>query len=61
MSDSSDICIYQIDSKNIWLLFTVTFRTKLELVFALTFENAFFFSFHFEAYGKSIGSSKKWY
>ena len=32
----------QIDSKNEWLLLSVTFTTKLELVFVLTFENAFF-------------------
>ena len=33
--------IHQIDSKNEWLLFSVTFTAKLELVFVLTFENAF--------------------
>ena len=31
----------QIDSKNEWLLLSVTFTSKLELVFVLTFENAF--------------------
>ena len=30
-----------IDSKNEWLLLSVTFTAKLELVFVLTFENAF--------------------
>ena len=29
------------NSKNEWLLLSVTFTAKLELVFALTFENAF--------------------
>ena len=33
--------INQIDSKNEWLLLNVTFTAKLELVFVLTFENAF--------------------
>ena len=33
--------IYQVDSKNEWLLLSVTFTAKLELVFVLTFENAF--------------------
>ena len=32
---------HQIDSKNEWLLLSVTFKTKLELIFVLTFENAF--------------------
>ena len=31
----------KIDSKNEWLLLSVTFTAKLELVFVLTFENAF--------------------
>ena len=31
----------QIDSKNEWLLLSVTFTSKLELAFVLTFENAF--------------------
>ena len=39
--------VHQIDSKNEWLLLSVTFTEKLELVFVLTFENAF--------------STKKWY
>ena len=30
-----------VDSKNEWLLLSVTFRAKLELVFVLTFKNAF--------------------
>ena len=33
--------IHQIDSKNEWLLLSITFAAKLELVFVLTFENAF--------------------
>ena len=33
--------IHQIDGKNEWLLFSVTFRAKLELIFVLIFENAF--------------------
>ena len=33
--------VHQIGSKNEWLLLSVTFTTKLELVFVLTFENAF--------------------
>ena len=37
----SEKVIHQIDSKNEWLLLSVTFTAKLELVFVLTFENAF--------------------
>ena len=33
--------IDQIDSKNEWLLLSVTFTEKVELVFVLIFENAF--------------------
>ena len=33
--------IHQVGSKNEWLLLAVTFTAKLELVFVLTFENAF--------------------
>ena len=33
--------VQQIDSKNEWLVLSVTFTAKLELDFALTFENAF--------------------
>ena len=33
--------VHQVDSKNEWLLLSVTFTAKLELVFVLTFENAF--------------------
>ena len=50
--------IHQIDSKNEWLLLSVTFAAKLELVFVLTFENSFSESFHFKINRKSIGSSK---
>ena len=32
--------VRQIDSKNKWLLLSVTFTAKLELVFVLTFEKA---------------------
>ena len=37
----SENVINQTDNKNEWLLLSVTFRAKLELVFVLTFENAF--------------------
>ena len=50
--------IHQVGSKNEWLLLSVTFTAKLELVFALTFENAFSQSFHFKANRKSIDSYK---
>ena len=33
--------IHQVDGKNEWLLLSATFKAKLELVFVLTFENAF--------------------
>ena len=33
--------IHKVDSKNEWLLLSVTFTIKLELVFLLTFEKAF--------------------
>ena len=33
--------IHQVGSKNEWLLLSVTFMTKLNLVFVLTFENLF--------------------
>ena len=33
--------IHQIDCKNEWLVLSVTFTRKIELVFVLTFENAF--------------------
>ena len=33
--------IHQIDSKNEWFLLSITFTAKFELVFVLTFENAF--------------------
>ena len=55
------IVIHQIDSKNESLLLSVTFTAKLELVFVLTSENAFSWSFHFKAKRKSIRSSKKRY
>ena len=51
--------VHQIDSENDWLLLSVTFMAKLELIFVLTFENAFSESFHFKTYRKSIDSSKK--
>ena len=51
--------IHQIDSKNEWLLLSVTFTAKFELVFVLTFKNAFSYSFHFKANKKGIDSSKK--
>ena len=34
--------IHQIGSKNEWLLLLVAFTAKLELLFVLTFKNAFF-------------------
>ena len=52
---------YDSSNKNEWLLLSVTFTVKLELVFDLTFENAFSSSFHFKAKRKRIGSSRKWY
>ena len=33
--------IHQIDNKNEWLLLSVTFKAKLELVFVLAFEKDF--------------------
>ena len=51
--------IHQIDSKYEWLLLSVTFTGKLDLVFVLTFENAFSYSFHFKANRKIIGSFEK--
>ena len=33
--------IHEVDGKNEWLLLSVNFAAKLELVFVLTFENAF--------------------
>ena len=33
--------VHQVDSKNEWLLLSVTFTAKLGLVFVLTFENFF--------------------
>ena len=56
--------VHQVDSKNEWLLLSETFMAKLELVFVLTFENAFsysFHSFHDKPNRKSIDSSKKRY
>ena len=53
--------IHQKDSKNEWLVLSVTFTAKLELVFVLTLENAFSWSFHFKANRKNIDSYKKWY
>ena len=51
--------IYQIDCKNEWLLLSVIFTVKFELVFVLTLENAFPLSFHFKTNRNSIDSSKK--
>ena len=51
--------IHQIDSNGCF--FSVTFTAKLELVFVLTFESAFSFSFHFKANRKSMDSSEKLY
>ena len=52
--------IYQIDS-NGWLLLSVTFTSKFDLVFVLTFENACSKSFLFKANRKCIDSPKKRY
>ena len=41
MVQMSENVIHQIDSKNEWFLFSVTFTAKLGLVLVLTFENAF--------------------
>ena len=57
----SDKRVDQIDSEKKWLLLPVISTAKLELVFVLTFENAFSKSFHFKANRKSIDSSKKRY
>ena len=48
-------CLYQIDSKNRWLLLPASFTAKFGLVFVLTLKK----SFHFQANRKSLGSSKK--
>ena len=53
--------VHQIDSKNGWLVLSVAYTAKIELVFVLTFENAFSENFHFKPNRKSIGSSKKQY
>ena len=53
--------VLKIDNKNEWFPLSVTFMEKLELVFVLTFENAFSYSFHFKANRKNIASSKKQY
>ena len=37
----SENAIHQIDSKSEWLLLSITFTAKLELVFVLTFEKTF--------------------
>ena len=41
IAQMSEKRVHQIDSENEWLLLSVTFTAKLELVFVLTFENAF--------------------
>ena len=53
--------IHQVGSKNEWLLLSETVTAKLELVFVLTFEDAFSKRFHFIANRMSIVSSKKRY
>ena len=47
--------IHQRDSKNEWLLLSVTFTAKLGLVFVLTLKNAFSLSYHFKDKRNSIG------
>ena len=49
--------IHHIDSKNEWLLLSVSFG-QVEFTFVLTLENAFYWKFHFKANRKSIGSTK---
>ena len=49
-----------VDSSNKWLLLSVAFTEKLELVFVLTFEKIFSKSFHFKANRKSTGSKKQY-
>ena len=51
----------QIDSKNEWLLLSVTFTAKFELVFVLTFKNAFSKCFHLTTNRRSIDSYEKLY
>ena len=41
MVQMSEKRVHEIDGKNKWLLLSVTFTAKLELVFVLTFENDF--------------------
>ena len=41
MVQMSEKRVHQMDSKDECLLLSVTFTAKLELVFVLTFENAF--------------------
>ena len=53
--------IPQIDSKNEWLLLSVSFTAKFGLDFLLTPENTFSQRFHLKAIRKNIGSSKKRY
>ena len=53
--------IHHIESINEWLLLSVTFTAKFELIFILAFENDLSESFHFKANRKSIDSSTKWY
>ena len=50
--------IHQIDSKNEWLLLSVSFTAKFGLIFVLTLENAFSLRFHFKAIRKSTCSFK---
>ena len=53
--------VHQIDSKNEWLLLSETFTAKFELVFVLTFENAFSQSFHVKANRRIMDSSTQRY
>ena len=52
---------HQIDSKNVWVIFSASCTAKFELVFVLTLENVFCQRFHYKANIKSIGSSEKRY
>ena len=40
--------IYQIDSKNEWLLLSASFQAKFALTFVLTLDYAFYLRFHFK-------------
>ena len=53
--------IYQIDSKNEWLLLSASFTAKFGLVFVLTWKMLFLRGFIFKPTRKSIDLPKKRY